>query len=53
MKKSFILRIEPELFLALEQWAADNFRSVNGQIEYLLTDAIRRHRKKRVVSKSE
>ncbi len=41
-RKSFLLRIPPELYEALEQWAADELRSVNGQIEYLLTDAVRR-----------
>ena len=41
-RKSFLLRISPELYAALEQWAADDLRSVNAQIEYLLTDATRR-----------
>lgn len=35
-KKAFVLRIQPEIMKAVEQWAADDFRSVNGQIEYLL-----------------
>jgi hypothetical protein len=35
-KKPFVLRIQPELMKALEKWASDDFRSVNGQIEYLL-----------------
>lgn len=35
-KKRFLLRIDPELYNALEKWAADEFRSVNAQIEYLL-----------------
>jgi hypothetical protein len=39
-KKSFILRINPDTFQALEKWAADEFRSVNGQIEYLLHEAL-------------
>jgi hypothetical protein len=41
-RKSFLLRISPELFEALERWAADEVRSANAQIEYLLTDAVRR-----------
>ncbi|WP_114789390.1 Arc family DNA binding domain-containing protein [Niabella yanshanensis] len=41
-KKSFILRINPDTFQALEKWAADEFRSVNGQIEYLLHEAVLR-----------
>lgn len=40
-RKSFLLRLPPELHAALERWAADELRSVNGQIEYLLTDALR------------
>jgi hypothetical protein len=35
-KKAFVLRVQPELMKALETWAADDFRSVNGQIEFLL-----------------
>ena len=41
-KKKFLLRIDPELYAALEKWAADELRSVNAQIEYLLTDAVRK-----------
>jgi len=36
-KKSFVLRIDEATFAALEKWAADDFRSVNGQIEWLLS----------------
>jgi len=41
-RKSFLLRVDPLLYAVLEKWAADELRSVNGQIEYLLTDAARR-----------
>lgn len=41
-RKSFLLRISPELYETLERWATDELRSVNGQIEYLLTDAATR-----------
>jgi hypothetical protein len=41
-RKSFLLRINPDLYRALERWAADDLRSVNAQIEFLLTDAVRR-----------
>ena len=41
-RKSFPLRIQPELFEVLERWANDEFRSVNGQIEYLLMEAARK-----------
>ncbi len=41
-KKRFLLRVDPELYRRLEIWAADELRSVNGQIEFLLRDAVRR-----------
>ena len=41
-RKALLLRIPPELHAALEQWAADELRSVNAQIEYVLTDAVRK-----------
>jgi hypothetical protein len=41
-RKSFLLRISPDLYRALERWAADDLRSVNAQIEFVLTDAVRR-----------
>jgi len=40
-RKSFLLRVDPELHAALEKWAADELRSVNAQIEFLLTRAVR------------
>ncbi|PNY81854.1 hypothetical protein [Deinococcus koreensis] len=40
-RKNFPLRISPDLYAALERWAADDLRSVNAQIEYLLTQAAR------------
>lgn len=40
-RKNFPLRINPELYAALERWAADELRSVNAQIEYLLTQSVR------------
>lgn len=42
MKKRFLLRLGPDLYDALEKWAADDLRSVNAQIEYLLTESARR-----------
>ncbi len=39
-KKAFALRLDPEIHAALEKWAADEFRSANGQIEYLLHQAL-------------
>jgi len=45
-KKSFLLRLSQEMWEDLERWAADDFRSVNGQIESILHEAIGRRRKK-------
>ncbi len=39
-KKAFVLRINPDVIKQLEKWAADDFRSINGQIEYLLQKAL-------------
>ncbi|HMH32485.1 MAG TPA: hypothetical protein VK543_05615 [Puia sp.] len=36
-KKSFVLRIDEDVYKALEKWASDDFRSVNGQIEWLIS----------------
>ena len=41
-RKGYPLRIDPELYEALARWAADELRSVNAQIEYLLADAVRK-----------
>ena len=41
-RKQLVLRIDPELWADVEKWAADELRSVNAQIEYLLRDAVRR-----------
>ncbi len=40
-KKSFVLRIDQQTYAALEKWAADEFRSVNGQIEMLIDQSLR------------
>ena len=45
-KKSFLLRLSREMWEELERWASDEFRSINGQIEYILYEAIGRRRKK-------
>jgi len=41
-KKSFLLRLDPTLYETLEKWAADEFRSVNAQVEYLLREALKK-----------
>ena len=40
-KKKFLLRIDEKIYAALEKWAADDLRSINGQIEFLLTEALK------------
>ncbi len=40
-KKNFVLRIDEETYTALEKWAADEFRSVNGQLEWIIHNALR------------
>ena len=40
-KKSFVLRIDEAAYKALEKWASDDFRSVNGQIEWLLDQKLK------------
>ncbi|MCD2492071.1 Arc family DNA-binding protein [Lacrimispora sp. NSJ-141] len=44
-KKQVLLRLSPALWNELAQWAEDDFRSINGQIEYLLTEAVRGRKK--------
>ena len=44
-KKQIPLRVSKELFVELERWANDEFRSINGQIEYLLTECVKKRRK--------
>ena len=39
-RKPFLLRLDPETFAALQRWAADDLRSVNGQVEFLLRRAL-------------
>jgi hypothetical protein len=41
-RKPFLLRLDPELHEILQRWAADELRSVNGQIEFLLREAARK-----------
>jgi hypothetical protein len=43
-RKAFLLRLPPELWKELERWAGDELRSVNGQIEYLLRQAVAKRR---------
>lgn len=51
-KKQVLLRLSPSLWQDVAAWAEDDFRSINGQIEYLLAEAVKR-RKKSGQNKSE
>jgi len=46
-KKQIPLRLSPSLISELSAWAADEFRSLNGQIEYLLTECVKQKRRRR------
>ena len=52
-KKQIPLRIGAELYKELTAWAGDDFRSINGQIEYLLTECVKQRRKKNFKLKEE
>ncbi|MEJ7559100.1 MAG: Arc family DNA binding domain-containing protein [Pedobacter sp.] len=52
-KKAFVLRINTEVLKEIEQWAGDEFRSTNGQIEFLLNEALKTKRKHSKVKNSE
>ncbi len=52
-KKQLPLRISSELFNDLAKWAEDDFRSVNGQIEYLLTECVRYRKRKGLKDKQK
>ncbi len=40
-KKPFVLRIDPDVLAAVEKWAADEFRSVNGQLEWIINKVLK------------
>lgn len=41
--KGFLLRLDPEMMEQVEKWAAQEFRSVNGQIQWIISESLRRH----------
>ncbi len=49
-RKPFLLRVDPLVLEALQRWAADELRSVNGQVEYLLREALRQAGRERKAS---
>ncbi len=52
-KKQILLRLSPSLWEELAAWAEDDFRSINGQIEYLLTECVRQRRNKKKIAANE
>ncbi|MEG0176513.1 PTS ascorbate transporter subunit IIC [Anaerorhabdus sp.] len=44
-KKPILLRLSPSLWEEINRWAEDDFRSINGQIEYILTEAVKKKKK--------
>jgi len=52
-RKSFLLRVDPKLWAELEAWSADELRSVNGQVEYLLRQAVQKRKKAALESPPE
>lgn len=52
-KKQLLLRLSPTLWEEISRWAEDDFRSINGQIEYLLTEAVKKRRKVKIKEPEE
>jgi hypothetical protein len=53
IRKQFLLRIDPELWAQLEHWAAEELRSVNGQIEYVLRQAVVKRKGSEDITKTD
>lgn len=54
--KSFVLRLDEDMMNAIEAWAADEFRSTNGQIQWIIAEALKKNgrmKKKKVAKESE
>ena len=55
--KSFVLRVDAEIMEAIEKWAADEFRSTNGQLQWIIAEALRKsgrmEKKKTIIKKEE
>jgi hypothetical protein len=45
-KKPFVLRLDADLLTAVEKWATDEFRSVNGQLEWIISEALKKAKRK-------
>lgn len=51
-KKNFVLRLDEDSFKVLEKWAADEFRSVNGQLEWIIDRALKEAGRKKTASEN-
>ena len=52
-KKKFVLRVDEETMQAVEKWAADEFRSVNGQLEWMINQMLKKARRTRIKTNDE
>ena len=52
-KKQLLLRLSPTLWEEVSRWAEDDFRSINRQIEYILTEAVKKRRKVKIEEETE
>jgi len=52
-KKPFALRLDPELLKAVEKWAADEFRSTNGQLEWIIAKALKDANRVKIKGKTD
>lgn len=53
--KNFVLRVDADTLAAIEKWAADEFRSTNGQLQWIIAEALKKHgrAKKKKIDKSQ
>ena len=52
-KKSFVLRVDPEVMQAVERWANDEFRSINGQLEWIINNSLKQAKRLKTQGKSD
>lgn len=52
-KKTFVLRIDPDAMDAVEKWAADEFRSINGQLEWIINSALKQAKRLKTNEKNQ
>lgn len=51
--KTFILRIDEDTMAAIEAWAADEFRSTNGQLQWIINEALKKHKRTKKTTENE